>query len=298
MFTIEQVVMFVNSSEKGSFSAAARNMKKSHSAISIAIANLEDELGVQLFDRSAKYPQLTADGERFYQQSKLLLRQAERMQAAANSSVDKVEHNITIGLEELVPFTIVETVIEKAATRYPHTKFSVIRNSGDCLRAQLENGEINIVVASNNSGMTRVLDFYAIAELPMVTVCSPDSDLADLDFVDNETLLATRQLCCSSMLDNPILKAAAQVSPEVWRITDQDDLLKLVEQGLGWAGVPKVMADERVALGTLKIFQAEFSCIEPSLLIDLMVAPTNSKGPVQQYIEDELKQIASYNSNK
>lgn len=292
MFTIEQVVMFVNSSEKGSFSAAARSMKKSHSAISTAIANLESDLGVQLFDRSAKYPTLTADGERFYQQSILLLRQIERMQGAASSSIEEVEQNITIGLEELVPLAIVETTIEKTASRFPYTNISVIRGSGEYLRSQLENGEVNVVVASNDSGMTRALDFYAIVELPLVTVCSPDSELADLDFVDNETLLGTRQLCCTSMLENPILQLSIKVSPEVWQITDQDDLLKLVEQGLGWAAVPRIMAEERVALGSLKIFQAEFSCTEQSLLIDLLVAPSNSKGPVQKYIEDELKNLS------
>lgn len=46
----------------GSFSAAARKLGKSQSTVSTAIANLEIDLGLNLFDRSSRKPMLTEHG--------------------------------------------------------------------------------------------------------------------------------------------------------------------------------------------------------------------------------------------
>lgn len=62
MLTTEQLEAFVASVETGSFSAAARQLGKVQSGISQQIMNLELDTGLQLFDRSGRYPQLTALG--------------------------------------------------------------------------------------------------------------------------------------------------------------------------------------------------------------------------------------------
>ena len=58
----DALVAFVLSAELGSFSAAARQLGKRQSTISEAIANLEIDLGVMLFDRQARLPTLSEAG--------------------------------------------------------------------------------------------------------------------------------------------------------------------------------------------------------------------------------------------
>ena len=62
-FSIDQLECFINAAEAGSFSASGRRLGKAQSAISTALANLEIDLGVALFDRSGKYLELTPEGE-------------------------------------------------------------------------------------------------------------------------------------------------------------------------------------------------------------------------------------------
>ena len=62
MPNIENFRAFVLAAELGSFSAAARQMGKAQSAVSSAIANLEVDADVQLFDRSSRNPVLTEAG--------------------------------------------------------------------------------------------------------------------------------------------------------------------------------------------------------------------------------------------
>lgn len=62
-WTVDQLEAFVTTVKLGSFSAAARHLGKAQSRVSTAIANLETDLDVTLFDRSARLPILTPAGE-------------------------------------------------------------------------------------------------------------------------------------------------------------------------------------------------------------------------------------------
>ena len=73
MLSTDQITAFIAAAEHGSFSAAARSLNKAQSAVSHAIQNLEIDLGVELFDRSARSPSLTPAG-------KALLRKAHALQ--------------------------------------------------------------------------------------------------------------------------------------------------------------------------------------------------------------------------
>ncbi len=72
-FTLDQLEAFSASAETGSFSAAARKLGKAQSAVSMAISNLEIDLGLELFDRAGKYPVLTFTGEMFLREAETIL---------------------------------------------------------------------------------------------------------------------------------------------------------------------------------------------------------------------------------
>ena len=57
--SLDQILTFLAAAEEGSFSAAGRRLKRSQSVVSQTLANLENQLGVRLFDRGARYPVLT-----------------------------------------------------------------------------------------------------------------------------------------------------------------------------------------------------------------------------------------------
>lgn len=62
-----EMLVFVRAVEDGSFSAAARNLALTPSAVSKLIARIEDRLGVLLFRRAHRQTTLTPEGETFYQ---------------------------------------------------------------------------------------------------------------------------------------------------------------------------------------------------------------------------------------
>src|SRR5271168_4141383 len=60
--SLDQLRAFIAAVDEGSFSAAARRLRRAQSAVSELVSNLEAQIGVQLFDRTERYPKLTPAG--------------------------------------------------------------------------------------------------------------------------------------------------------------------------------------------------------------------------------------------
>ena len=60
--SLDQLRTFIAAADEGSFSAAGRRLRRAQSVVSQTLANLEEQLGVKLFDRSGRYPVLTDQG--------------------------------------------------------------------------------------------------------------------------------------------------------------------------------------------------------------------------------------------
>ncbi|WP_163130629.1 LysR family transcriptional regulator [Agarivorans sp. Alg241-V36] len=288
MINLEHMVIFVASAEEGSFSAAARALKKSISSVSMCISNLEDELNVQLFDRSRKHPTLTPAGERLLTHAQTILRQARRLDSVVQDVNDSVEESFAIGIGELVPMGLVEERIAKTIRQYPNTKFKIERGRRDELQEKFESGQLQVLLRSQSAGVDTEADFYQFDVVDMVCVCSPDSALADLELVDNESLIATRQIICESMYENPMLQIEATLSNDIMLVSSISDMIQLVEQDIGWAFIPQVEAEERMKFGGLTIFKPEFAITSRGIALDFLIKPSHELGPVAHYLKAQF----------
>ncbi|VTN11445.1 HTH-type transcriptional activator AllS [Raoultella terrigena] len=90
-YSPEALTAFVEAVACGSFSAAARRLRKSQSTVSTAISNLEADLGVTLFDRSARQPVLTPQGEQVLSYVKAILAASDRLDELAISLSGETE---------------------------------------------------------------------------------------------------------------------------------------------------------------------------------------------------------------
>ena len=60
--SLDQLRTFIAAVDEGSFSAAARKLLRAQSVVSETVSNLEEQIGVPLFDRSGRHPKLTPAG--------------------------------------------------------------------------------------------------------------------------------------------------------------------------------------------------------------------------------------------
>ncbi|GAM78186.1 hypothetical protein JCM19241_4891 [Vibrio ishigakensis] len=65
-------------------------------------------------------------------------------------------------------------------------------------------------------------------------------------------------------------------------------MIRMVEQGIGWAVLPTIMLQERVGLGTLVEFTPEYMKSNQSYGVDLVWKANDSLGPVAHYLRELL----------
>src|SRR5437660_12761018 len=83
MDRIDSVAAFVEVAEHRSFVAAARRLKRSPTAVTRAVGELETRLGVRLLNRTTRAVSLTEAGDRFLAGARRLLADLEEIERAA-----------------------------------------------------------------------------------------------------------------------------------------------------------------------------------------------------------------------
>jgi len=94
--TLDQIRTFVTVADSGSFRSGAARLLRVQSAVSHAIANLEAELELQLFDRSGYRPVLTPEGEALLAHARDILLRADAMRARARALGAGVELELAL----------------------------------------------------------------------------------------------------------------------------------------------------------------------------------------------------------
>lgn len=109
MESSSQMNVFVEAVERGSFSAAARELGLSPSAVSKQVGRLEDRLGVRLLNRSTRNVTLTEEGRVFYEHSvsvREAIAEAESLVTSMSGQVRgplRVTSTVAFGKSQLLP---------------------------------------------------------------------------------------------------------------------------------------------------------------------------------------------------
>jgi DNA-binding transcriptional LysR family regulator len=101
--TINQLRAFVAVCEEGSFSAAARRLKRAQSAISHAITALESALRVELFERDTRRTELSPAGRSLLADARAVISRTEEMKVRASSIAETGAPQISIAVDVYFP---------------------------------------------------------------------------------------------------------------------------------------------------------------------------------------------------
>ncbi|GAL28678.1 transcriptional regulator LysR family [Vibrio variabilis] len=290
MLSLEQLTVFKAAAELGSFSAAARDTGKAVSTVSNSISNLEVHLGIPLFDRSTRIPTLTPQGEQLFAKTQVLFQQLDGIEHIAQDSFAEMESHIHIGVDELIPSQLYEVPIERVTRDYPNVKVTLTRGTSKVLQQLLLDGDVDLAMAVTGEKLDYRLSVKGCDKVTFVLACSPDHPFADQEIVTDKEMYQNRQITCSAMNKNPQLASVFSFSPDIWSASSQEDVIRLVEQGMGWALVPKAMADERSLLGSLTEFHSDMVNVEIAFPAELFWVSERKCGPIMTRLQQELSQ--------
>jgi DNA-binding transcriptional LysR family regulator len=249
-YSPEALTAFAEAATLGSFSAAARKLGKSQSTVSTAIANLEVDLGVMLFDRSSRKPGLTGQGRVLLGKVQDILAASDRLDRAAGQLGGGLEAKLSVVWSDTYQSDRFEDILNAFEKRFPDLEFEcMVAERGD-LVSLVQTGRAHIGVVAAQPAYPPDIGAATVAEASEIALfVATGHALAGAQDVTPEILALHRELRLDAFLDAD--QAETRSSRKAWSAPGYLMLLELAVMGFGWAAIPRWMVT-RFAKGTLQ----------------------------------------------
>jgi DNA-binding transcriptional LysR family regulator len=261
---LDQLRMLVAVADTGSFSAAGRQLGRVQSAVSQSVQTLEQRLGLALFDRDAKTPQLTDAGRVILAMAREVVARAEDLQARAAAIEAGVEPELTIAIDSAFPNQPLAESLRAVRERFPGLPVTLHTETigGPERRVRDGQAQIGLFAFSHQSGSELVR--RRLIEIPVFPVASAQHPLARITApLERSDLEQHTQLILTDGVIGPDAPSRGVISPHIWRFADLSRRLDFILEGFGWGTMPPHLVDQHIREKRL----VRLSLAEPSLLV-------------------------------
>lgn len=168
---IDWLRCFVAAVDAGSLSAAAPEVHRSQSAVSMQIKKLEAALGRQLLVRGPRLLQLTADGQQLLGYARRMLDLQTEAQAALHG--ETLSGVVRLGVPDDYASKYLTPVLKRFAPRHAGVEIQLDCEQSTALIPRVTRGELDLALVSRDNARRGTLLFHE----PMVWVGSPQFDV-------------------------------------------------------------------------------------------------------------------------
>ena len=119
--TLDQLRTFVSAVDEGGFSAAGRRLHRAQSVVSQTLAALEARLGVALFDRGRRRPQLTGEGQALLADARAAIAAMDLFRAKARGLAEGLEPEVAVTIDVMFPIDRVTRAVAAFKAAFPDT---------------------------------------------------------------------------------------------------------------------------------------------------------------------------------
>jgi DNA-binding transcriptional LysR family regulator len=251
--TLDQMRVLVAVAETGSFSAAARRLGRVQSAISQAVQALETALGVPLFIREGKVPQLNEAGRVILEDARRLIQGAETLKARAESISAEVEPELTLAVDAIFPNDVLMASLKKLTEVYPWIPVTLFTEGLGGAEQRLRDGVAKLGLFVPLPNGAEDFDSEFLVSIPTVPVVASDHPLAGIEGpLGRDVLEQHIQLVLTDRTPLTAGISGGIISPRNWRFADLHTRLDYLIAGFGWCFMPVHMVRDEIAAGKLK----------------------------------------------
>lgn len=247
--TLIELKYIIAVAQEGNFRRAAERVFVSQPALSLAIQKLEDELGVQIFERSRTSVAITPIGELIINQAQRALEEVAQIKAIAASGKDQLSAPLKLGAIYTIGPYLLPALIPVLKKNVPQMPLEMEENLTANLETQLINGKLDAIIIA--------LPFSApgVATIPLYdedfTVVVPsDHHWAKKKSIKSMELNTEKVLLLSSghCFSNQVREACAEFNAAIGE-TQQGNSLEtirnMVASGYGITVLPASANTER-----------------------------------------------------
>jgi DNA-binding transcriptional LysR family regulator len=298
--SLDQLRTFIAAADEGSFSAAGRRLRRAQSVVSQVLAKLEGQLGVKLFDRSARFPVLTDQGRALLASARAVAGDVDLFKARAKSMAGGLEPELSVAVDVMFPLAPFTSTVAAFQKEFPATllKFDIESSAevepvldGRCAIGVWGIGPWSIVPPQ--------LTQERLLKVRTSIVVSPQHPLARCGSTVPTTVLAEHIQLVHTDPANLSRGAAGVLSPRVWRLSQLGAKLAFLHAGLGFGIMPLHLVEADLASGALVQITAEDAPREGYVVAMSAIYRTNSPpGPAGRWFIDRLKHGSAFHPVK
>lgn len=252
--TINQLRAFVAVCDEGSFSGAARQLRRAQSAISHAIGALESAFDVVLFERNTRKATLTAAGRSLLPDARGVISRTEEMKMRAVAIAEAGVPQISVAVDTYFPRAHLIKCLRTLQADFPTVAIN--------LRMTTMQGGERLVLEGTCALAVTITDVpelspgtierQHLSEVQMVTVCAPSHPLGSIAGpIPREEFGRHIQLVVTDNQPDAEKTQQGVASGRQWWVNDLGAKHDLLRGGLCWGHMPRHMVDEDLAKGTL-----------------------------------------------
>ena len=255
---LKQLEAFVQVSESGSFSKAAKELFLTQPTISAHISSLEKELNVRLFIRNTKEVSLSDDGKDLYRYAKQITDLEKAIEERFYMDSDDGKHFITIAASTIPAQYLLPKVLMCYRERYPKEQIKIMETDSSEVVTQVVDHMVDVGFTGTVLEKThcKYIPFYK-DELAVITPDTPEYRILkeqnrdDIDWIKRKPLILREEGSGTRKEAEKQLKNAG-ISMEdldiVASIANQETIKKSVKQGMGITVLSRLAAEDEDGL--------------------------------------------------
>ncbi len=269
---------FVAVAEESSFSAAAKQVSRTQSAVSAQIAKLEDRMGTRLFERTSRSVKLTTDGEMLLASARRILSIADEVMTAI--SAPDVSGPFRIGFADHLVQEHLHQLLGRFQRAHPKVPIELRIGHGFELLDAVDAGNLDVVVAGPGG-----VDGKVLAREPLVWV-------GPVDYVfkkDEPVPLVLMQEPCSYRLASIHALTSGDLT---FRVTVEADSILGIQSAVA-AGLGVSVVGNSAVTEQMKVLDDVFPTLPETSLMAYL--PPDSDHPLMErflsFLEEGLASV-------
>jgi DNA-binding transcriptional LysR family regulator len=202
----------------GSIRSAAEALKIASSALNRRLLDLEDEIGVPLFDRLQRGVRLTAAGELFAAHVRRTLRDAEDLSDQLHALEGLGRSRVAIGSAESAAVELLPEAMASFQRMHPGVRFTLMVGTPQALLDELIEDRVDFILTHQEPSRPDVM-VLAAPEKPFCALMRRDHPLAGLthltlpDCQDYPLVLANEQMAARALIDAALASSPVRMQP-------------------------------------------------------------------------------------
>ena len=252
--TINQLRAFVAVCDQGSFSGAARKLRRAQSAISHAIKALESAFDVELFERNTRKAQLSAAGRSLLPDARAVISRTEEMKNRAGAIAKAGVPQVSIAVDAYFPRTHLIDCLRTLQEEFPTAAI-------DLRITTMQGGEklvlekmcaLAVTIEDVPEVNPQAIERTWLREAEMVTVCAPAHPLAATPKpIPVDEFGRHIQIIVTDNQPGAEKNQEGTAGKRQWLVNDLGAKRDLLKAGLGWGHLPRHLVAADLASGEL-----------------------------------------------